>query len=394
MNNYEKTKEIFNLSGIRTEKSVVFLSPEQIQLFTHAKSTKGSENLRIRMAESVRKYGILHPFSVRIWQASSGFSCYQLVEEEERFRAVCMAGITRIPCLVLPGEDKRCAALALIDEYLRNHIHFLDEARLFERLMQEFSMKQTEIAEKCGLSQSSVANKLRLLQLSEGEQESIRRAGLGERHARCLLRLNDAKTRQNALETVILRHLSVVQTEDLVEKLSDPARSARTSQGAEPLNPKAPAEPKADLFEGMISREESRPSLLSSDRYEPFSCQAPAKNVAQPPTLSKSSFYCGHEYPAKSPVFSADSPAGSTSEAPFDSSLKQSVRRRITAEIPAPGGIMPRKFILHDLQPLYNSIEKTLSIFRKTGMNAECTREEAEDAVHIYIRIPRKSGAQ
>ena len=70
------------------------------------------------------------------------------------------------------------------------------------------------------------------------------------------------------------------------------------------------------------------------------------------------------------------------------------VSRRVTAEIPAPVGILPRKFVLHDLRPLYNSIERTLSIFRKTGMNAECSREEAEDAVRIYIKIPRKSAPQ
>lgn len=382
MNSYEKATEIFNLSRSGTEKSVIFLSPEQIQLFPQAKRTRGGDNLRIRMAESVRKYGVLQPFSVRIWQSNSGFSCYQLVGEEERFRAVCMAGITRIPCFILSSDDKRCAALALIDEYSRKNLHFLDEARLFMRLMRDYSMKQAEIAEKCGLSQSSVANKLRLLQLSEGEQESIRRAGLGERHARCLLRIDDQNIRQKALETVILRHLSVVQTEDLIENMTNGASAVSRQKDAVLSN--ATKLPESRANEATYSPSDMNMQALTEKRTGRFPVySSPAQIVPAVKATERTFRNTEAEIQAKSGTFSEKTPAVPASET--------AASRRITAEIPAPGGIMPRRFILHDLQPLYNSIEKTLSIFRKTGMNAECTREEAADAVHIYIRIPRKA---
>lgn len=381
MNNYGKNAEIFNFGGMQTEKGLIFLAPEQIQLSVHTKKKGGNAgNLRIRLAESIRKYGVLQPFSVRVRQAENGLSCYQLVGEEERFRAVCLAGITRIPCLVLSGEDKQCMALSLIDEYLRGNIHFLDEARLFERLMREYSMKQTEIAEKCGLSQSSVANKLRLLQLTDREQESVRRAGLGERHARSLLRIEDVRARQNALETVILRHLSVTQTEELVEDLLCRASTqARACIQAEP--PQGQSLPDNEYFQGKAGKAENGDMNIhffnaktgikagKADANHQFS-DLPAPPSAAPLRPDRAS--------CKSPFLPQHEPT----------------KRRITAEIPAPGGIMPRKFVLHDLQPLYNSIEKTLSIFQKTGMNAECMREEGEDAVNIYIRIPRKKAVQ
>lgn len=410
MNISEKSTEIFHYTTSTAQKSILFLHPEQIQLFPSGKKSRGGENARIRMAESIRKYGVLQPFSVRIRQINGGFPCYQLIGEEDRFRAVCMAGVERIPCVVLSGEDRRCAELACLDEYQGKNMHFLDEAHLFDRLTRQFSMKQTEIAEKCGLSQSSVANKLRLLQLSDREQESIRRAGLGERHARAILRINDPKMRQEALESVILRHLSVVQTEELVETLvsggaieQSPARCAGNEYSASAREFARQKPHTGDFF---------RTPGQKYDNNTGFVPQAPAGNNGA--TGSATEWCINHASPASSEQksmayspFGGTIPAVSSQTEPAISSFSGQrdgagrrketaaesapVTRRVTSEIPAPAGILPRKFILHDLQPLYNSIERTLSIFRKTGMNAECSREEAEDAVHIYIKIPRKS---
>lgn len=423
MNTTEKTTEIFHYPSEEPQKGIIFLHPEQIHLFSGGKKSRGGENVRIRMAESVRKYGVLQPFSVRIWQKNGGFPCYQLVGEEERFRAVCMAGVERIPCVLLSGEDKRCIELSLLDEYLGKGMHFLDEARLFDRLMRQFSMKQAEIAAKCGLSQSSVANKLRLLQLTDREQESIRRASLGERHARAILRISDPKIRQDALETVILRHLSVVQTEELVDSLNGVAPDSAVVGGRETavLSPEkneyfvfrggysaenpahSPSEPSTRQnsagWAGAFACGTSRASGGVIDRVDrEKNCINPVKT---PENAQKSIAYSpfGGQITPEKPPFGAsgagDSGAERAAAARRNATTEEpTVSRRVTAEIPAPVGILPRKFVLHDLRPLYNSIERTLSIFRKTGMNAECSREEAEDAVRIYIKIPRKSAPQ
>lgn len=420
MNTTEKSMEIFNYPAGETQKSIIFLHPEQIQLFSGGKRSRGGENARIRMAESIRKYGVLQPFSVRIWQKNGGFPCYQLIGEEERFRAVCLAGVERIPCVVLSGEDKRCIELSLLDEYRGKNMHFLDEARLFDRFMRQFSMKQAEIAAKCGLSQSSVANKLRLLQLTDREQESIRRAGLGERHARAILRVSDPKVRQEALETVILRHLTVVQTEELVDKLNGvkvslPGTDDTESTGFPPAkneysgfyNGYSAGNPAYSPSAPHAGQERNGSERVPADCTSriPGDCFEREKHCINPvetPEITRKSIayspFGGQISPKKAP-FEAYGAGDSGMDRPAATGSETAVKEpaashRITAEIPAPAGILPRKFILHDLRPLYNSIERTLSIFRKTGMNAECSREEGEDAVRIYIKIPRKSAVQ
>lgn len=331
MNTY-KTSELYSKNQDYSAETLLFLHPEQIRVFTSLKKGRGSENARIRMAESIRKYGVLQPFPVRSWQERSGFTCYQLVSDEERFRAVCLAGIERIPCKLISGEDKQCAELALLAQLREKKLHFLDEAAVLETLTDEYYMKQSEIAERLGVSQSAVANKLRLLQLSDRERESIRRADLGERHARALLRLADRKTRQEVLETVILQHLSVAETERLIE-------SRLTS-------------------EENVQKNGNNSILSAAD-----SASAHGEPSSRAPEYA---------------IPSSETGKGSANSC------------RVTATIPEPAGIRPSKFILHDLQPLYNSIERTLSIFRKTGMEVECCREERTDAVQIFIKIPKR----
>lgn len=331
MNTYQ-AKEFVEKEREYSAETLLFLRPEQIRLFSAVKKGRGSENARIRMAKVIQKYGVLQPFSVRIWQEGNGFTGYQLLSDEERFRAVCLAGIERIPCKLVSSEEKQCAELALLAELREKKLHFLDEARILEDLTQKYHMKQSEIAEKLGSSQSTIANKLRLLQLNDWERESIRRAGLGERHARALLRLTDPPTRQKALECVILRQLSVAETEQLAEEL--------------------------------LSPEDTSPGEVLNQGGETRST---------PPFERKSA-----EFKASFGIQKAEA--------------KSSGARRIAANIPEPAGIRPSKFILHDLQPLYNSIERTLSIFRKTGMEVECCREERADGVQIYINIPKSAG--
>lgn len=327
--NIYKTKEINQKSKNYTEETLLFLHPEQIRVFSTAKKGRGSENARIRMAESIRKYGVLQPFPVRSWQESNGFSCYQLVSDEERFRAVCLAGVERIPCKLIPTQHQQCEELSLLTELREKNFHFLEEATIFEELTQKYGMKQSEIAEKLGISQSSVANKLRLLQLNDRERESIRRADLGERHARALLRLADPGIRQNVLETIILKHLSVAETERLVE---------------------------THLISGQNTQDYSK----EASAFASFWHQAPSEKESNPL------------------LFVPNSVKKAASASKYDENT------------PEPAGSRLNKFVLHDLQPLYNSIDRTLSIFRKTGLDAECYRQEQADAVQILIKIPKK----
>ena len=171
------------------------------------------EGLR-ELAESIRLHGILQPLTVQRGQYS-----YVLVAGERRLRAAGIAGLERVPCVVVELGGEESALLALIENLQRSDLHYMEEAEAISRLISAYHLSQEEVAVKLGKSQSAVANKLRLLRLSPACVELLRRFQLTERHARTLLRLADEEERLSAARYVGERRLNVAQTEEYVEGL-------------------------------------------------------------------------------------------------------------------------------------------------------------------------------
>lgn len=168
-----------------------------------------------QLAESIRQYGVLNPLTVR--RAPGGG--YELVAGERRLRAARVAGLNDVPCLVIAADNEDSSAIALVENLQRRDLDFFEEAEGFKRLIDQYGLTQEEAARKVGKTQSAVANKLRLLRLSEQNMELIRSAGLTERHARCLLRLNDETDRINATNYIIEHDLNVSRAEQYVDAL-------------------------------------------------------------------------------------------------------------------------------------------------------------------------------
>ena len=166
------------------------------------------------LAASIRQHGVLQPLSVQ--RTDRG---YVLVAGERRLRAAGLAGLTRVPCLLVEGDGEDSAVLALVENLQRSDLHYLEEAQAIARLIADCHMSQEEAAAKLGRSQSAVANKLRLLRLSGDCQRLLREYGLTERHARALLRLEDEGERLAALRHMGEARLNVAQAESYVEAL-------------------------------------------------------------------------------------------------------------------------------------------------------------------------------
>ena len=282
-----------------TPDTTVFLAPTQIKISTSTKNNEQNRNAIIRLASSIKKYGILEPLEVKEAGNCPGIAEYELISGERRLKAAVLAGITQIPCHILPESDRKCRISAILAQLCRESLHFFEQAAAFRMLITDFSLTQEEIARRSGFSQSAIANKMRLLALSKEEQVQIVHAELTERHARAVLRLKSSADRATALARIKAQRLNVADAERLVEDL---------------------------LGEAVNS-------------------PAPLQNAAF------------------TTVFCPQTP---------------------------PKGPIPDKFALKDLTPLYNSIERTLSIFRKTGADATCTREESRELVRIIIDIPQK----
>ncbi len=166
------------------------------------------------LAESIRQHGMLQPISVQ--KTPEG---YVLVAGERRLRAASMAGLDRVPCILVRSSDRDSALLALIENLQRCDLHYTEEAAAIARLIAAYGMSQEETAWRLGRSQSAVANKLRLLKLSPECVDKLRQYGLTERHARALLRLEENEQRLTAACYIGEKQLTVAAAEEYIEGL-------------------------------------------------------------------------------------------------------------------------------------------------------------------------------
>ena len=193
----------------------------QIQLLSHDLIKPNPQQPRVRfdynelegLACSIRANGILQPINVRALENGE----FELISGERRLRAARMIGMTKIPCVVMNVSDQQSALFAIIENIQREDLDFFEEAAAIERLMTEYGLTRDEIAEKLGKTPSTLSNKLRLLRLPDEIRDRISGAGLSERHARALLTLPDNTTRKRVLDIVIERHLTVAETERLIQ---------------------------------------------------------------------------------------------------------------------------------------------------------------------------------
>ena len=180
------------------------------------------------LAESIRQYGVLCPLSVR--RSENGG--YELVAGERRWRAARMAGLDRVPCLVLDADGPEAGLLALVENIQRQDLDFIEQARGIAKLMDAYGLSQEECARRLGKSQPAVANKLRLLKLPPDILDKLRAADLTERHGRALLRLPDDDLRRQALDHIIDRRLTVPAADSyidaLLQRLDKPPAQPRT----------------------------------------------------------------------------------------------------------------------------------------------------------------------
>ena len=167
------------------------------------------------LAQSIRQVRLIQPLVVR--KAPDG--AYELVAGERRLRAVKSLGMESVTCIVEQGmEDESSAMMALIENLQREDLHYLEEAQCYNTLLSTYNLTQEELAARLGKSQSSIANKLRLLRLPEEVKSAMAEAHLTERHARALLKLKDEKTQLALVDKIAKKSLSVMETEKLVDK--------------------------------------------------------------------------------------------------------------------------------------------------------------------------------
>ncbi|MBI4325492.1 MAG: ParB/RepB/Spo0J family partition protein [Chloroflexi bacterium] len=180
------------------------------------------ESLR-ELADSIKEQGVVQPLIVR----EQG-DTYELIAGERRWRAAQMLGLMEVPVIVREADDRTVLELALIENLQRENLNPIEEAQGYFQLIEQFQLKQEDVAGKVGKNRATVANALRLLKLAPEIQEHVRQGRLSTGHAKAILALDSADLQKLAAERAIKESLSVRQTEELVAHLqSRAARPAR-----------------------------------------------------------------------------------------------------------------------------------------------------------------------
>jgi ParB family chromosome partitioning protein len=182
------------------------------------------------LADSIKEQGIVQPLIVR---ERDGF--FELIAGERRWRASQLLGLAEVPVIVRQADDRTVLELALIENLQRENLNAIEEAQGYSQLIEQFQLKQEEVASRVGKSRAVVANSLRLLRLIGPIQESIRNGLLSVGHAKVILGLGDDKLQKIAADRILKEGLNVRQTETLVTRLQAGGAAAKTPGVKAPL---------------------------------------------------------------------------------------------------------------------------------------------------------------
>lgn len=184
------------------------------------------EKALLDLSDSIRQHGILQPLSVR---RVGNF--YELIAGERRLRAAQMAGLTEIPCIVMTMDQQQSGMAAMVENLQRQDLDYIEEARGMAQLMNKWGISQEQTASLLGRSQSSVANKLRLLKHSDEVLNALRQAELTERHARALLKIPTEPQKLEAISVMVCQDMNVAKAEQYIQSLlrNQPPRPRRPS---------------------------------------------------------------------------------------------------------------------------------------------------------------------
>ena len=201
------------------EPKYKFIDIHKIEANGHQPRTH-FENEKIQeLAVSIQQNGLLQPIVVRPYQGK-----YQIVVGERRYRACLLAGIKEVPCLVQNYDEQQTATAAIVENIQRENLSAIEEALAYQQILDTQNITQEELAQKVGKKQSTIANKLRLLQLPMTVQEAVRRKDITERHARALLKLDTTAKQNNMLREIMDKGLNVEQTEEKIKKKIEPKK--------------------------------------------------------------------------------------------------------------------------------------------------------------------------
>lgn len=177
------------------------------------------EDALLELSDSIKQFGVLQPLLVRKRK-----DYYEIIAGERRWRAAKLAGVKEVPVIEKEYTDQEILEIGLIENIQRENLNPIEEAIAYKRLLEEFNLKQDEVAERVSKSRTTVTNSMRLLKLSDKVQQMIIDDMISTGHARALLAIDDPELQYTLANKIFDEKLSVRETEKLVKEIKNPKK--------------------------------------------------------------------------------------------------------------------------------------------------------------------------
>ena len=221
----DDTTEESNRSTIGHKKTAMIVKISSVEPNVNQPRKQSDEDALLELSESIKQYGVLQPLLV-----SDKKDYYEIIAGERRWRAAKLAGLKEIPVIVKEFSEQELVEISLIENIQREDLNPVEEAMAYKRLIDEFHLKQDEIAERVGKSRTAVTNAMRLLKLSEKVQQMLIDEMITAGHARAILSIADKEKQESIAMKIFDEKLSVRETEALVKRMLEPPKTAKKSK--------------------------------------------------------------------------------------------------------------------------------------------------------------------
>jgi ParB family chromosome partitioning protein len=221
----EQLSKLFGLTEKATNDEVKQLPLDNIVPSPFQPRTIFDEDRIDELCQTIKTHGVIQPIVVRIRDG-----IYEIIAGERRFRAVKKLGLETIPAIIRDFNDSQAASIALIENLQREGLTAIEEAMAYQQLIELHQLTQESLAQRLGKSQSTIANKIRLLHLSDPVKQALLDRKITERHARALLALDSEELQVKVLEDIISKELNVKQTEARVEFYKESSKIKKSSR--------------------------------------------------------------------------------------------------------------------------------------------------------------------
>ena len=198
------------------EKEIIEVSLDDIIPNRFQPRLSFDEDALNELAKSIRQHGIIQPLVLRKVGTK-----YEIIAGERRYKASFIAGLTKVPAIIIDLNDNESAEVAIVENIQRKNLSPIEEAKSYKKLLDRGYLTQDELASRMGKTQGSISNKLRLLNLSQDVQDALLNNQISERHARSLLKLEKEDEQVEILNRIITERLNVRDTESLIKNYNN-----------------------------------------------------------------------------------------------------------------------------------------------------------------------------